>query len=127
MYMENKIIGYMAWDDNANLLRFDTEEEALAAGFTDEHTIPLIEVEEVVINEGGTQYDYTVCPDCQDTVLDINMLYDEDGSTALHCTNCAHEMLHTDPGTIPEYDYMCGDYGYEEYEPSPYDGTYSEM
>jgi len=45
----------------------------------------------------------------------------------LHCTNCAWEMGESDPGTIYEYDLGCGDYDIEPYEPSPYDGTYSEM
>jgi NADH pyrophosphatase NudC (nudix superfamily) len=37
-------------------------------------------------------HEYTECPKCGDTVLDLNMLYDADGSTVLHCTNCAWEM-----------------------------------
>jgi hypothetical protein len=74
-------------------------------------------------------HEYTVCPDCLDTVLDINMLYDENNQI-LHCTNCAHESLNTCPGTIPDSDRTFGSCTYsiqEEYEPSPYDGTYSEM
>jgi len=72
-------------------------------------------------------HEYTECPKCGDTVLDLNMLYDADGGTVLHCTNCAWEMGESDPGTIYEYDLGCGDYDIEPYEPSPYDGTYSEM
>lgn len=74
-------------------------------------------------------HEYTECPKCGDTVLDINMLYDADATTVLHCTNCAWEMGHYDsPSGCDEYELDCGVFGcYEPYEPNPYDGTYSEM
>ena len=74
-------------------------------------------------------HEYTECPKCEDTVLDLNMLYDEDGKAPLHCTNCDYDEQYSDPGTIHEYDLGCGDYDIEPdfYEPNPYDGTYSEM
>jgi len=75
-------------------------------------------------------HEYTECPKCGDTVLDLNMLYDADGSTVLHCTNCAWEMGHYDSPSVYEdydpYSDVIAD-SYEAYEPNPYDGTYSEM
>ena len=82
-------------------------------------------------------HEYTFCPECGDTVLDINMIYDEDGAKPKWCSNCErYNDSKNDPGTIHEYDLGCGDYdpyddvildSYEPYEPNPYDGTYSEM
>ena len=82
------------------------------------------------MNEEHNAHEYTECPKCGDTVLDLNMLYDEDGGKVLHCTNCAWEMGEYAFGPVGE-DYdpyldVIAD-SYEAYDPSPYDGTYSEM
>ena len=81
------------------------------------------------MNEEHNAHEYTECPECSDHVLDINMIYDEDGAKPKWCGNCEWYANAEDAGTIYEYDLGCGDFDYEPdfYEPNPYDGTYSEM
>ena len=39
-----------AWDENDNMIVFDSREEAEKAGFSFEDTMPLIEVEEIIFD-----------------------------------------------------------------------------
>ena len=39
-----------AWDENDNMIVFDSRDEAEKAGFSFEDTMPLVEVEEIVLD-----------------------------------------------------------------------------
>lgn len=50
-----KIIAYAAWDSEFNLVKFDTEAEAIEFCGDPDRVIPIIKTEEIVIEKEDTQ------------------------------------------------------------------------